>query len=115
MVQFMPTPYLTDPGAGVMATEPDHVPLPRHLYERLQRAIRIANAAVVADLESGCPALKSPCGRTWYDVRPMLDEREHSPRVVDMAREAIQYGIEAGLLVRHDQHPHWLCVARPGR
>lgn len=92
------------------------VPVPQHLYTRLQRAIRIANQAVVADVESSCPALRSPCGRiTWYDVRPMLDEREHSPPVVDMAREAIEYGLDAGLLVRHHEHPHWLRVANPGR
>ena len=91
------------------------VPIPWPLYERLHRAVRIANAAVVADIESNCPALRSPCGRiTWYDVRPMLDPREHSPQVVDMATEAITYGVEAGLLLRHDEHPHWLRVARPG-
>jgi hypothetical protein len=44
----------------------------------------------------------------------MLDEREHAPQVVDMAREAITYGIDAGLLVRQEEHPHWVRVARPG-
>ena len=96
-------------------TQPATVPVARHLYERLQSAIRIANQAVVADVESNCPALRSPCGRvTWYDVRPMLDEREHSPPVVDMAREAIAYGCDTGVLVRHEEHPHWVRVARPG-
>jgi hypothetical protein len=81
----------------------------------LRRALHIANQAVVADVETNCPALRSPCGRlTWYDVRPMLDEREHAPQVVDMAREAITYGIDAGLLVRQEEHPHWVRVARPG-
>lgn len=103
------------PWAVIETPHPGYVPVPPHLYERIQRAVRIANQAVVADIESSCPALRSPCGRTWYDVRPMLDEREHSPPVVDMAREAITYGIEAGLLVRHDEHPHWLRVAHPSR
>ena len=92
-----------------------YMPMPTHVYQRLQRAMRIADQAVVADVESNCPALRSPCGRiTWYDVRPMLDEREHSPPVVDMARDAIQYGVETGLLVRHQEHPHWVRVAKPG-
>jgi hypothetical protein len=84
--------------------------------QHLQRAVRIANDAVVADIESNCPALHSPCGRiTWYDTRPMLDPREHSPELVDMAQEAIQYGVDSGLLVRHAEHPHWLRVAQaPG-
>lgn len=95
---------------------PATVPVPRHLYERLHAAIRIANQAVVADVETNCHALRSPCGKlTWYDVRPMLDEREHSPPVVDMAREAITYGVDAGVLVRHDEHEHLVRVARPGR
>jgi uncharacterized protein YwbE len=33
---------------------------------------------------------------------------------VDMAREAITYGVDTGVLVRHDEHPHWVRVARPG-
>lgn len=98
------------------AQPPATVPVPQHLYQRLQAAIRIANQAVVADVETNCLALRSPCGKlTWYDVRPMLDEREHSPPVVDMAREAITYGVDTGVLVRHDEHPHWVRVARPGR
>lgn len=96
-----------------------NAPIPPALLpiaQHLERAMRIANAAVVADIESNCPALRSPCGTmTWYDTRPMVDEREHSPEVVDMAAVAIQYGVEAGLLLRHAEHPYWLRVARPGR
>jgi hypothetical protein len=99
----------------VRVPPPATVPVPRHLYERLHAAIRIANQAVVADVESNCPSLLSPCDRlTWYDVRPMLDEREHSPPVVDMAREAIAYGVDTGVLVRHTEYPHMVRVARPG-
>ena len=95
-----------------------NAPIPAALLpiaQHLERAMRIANAAVVADIESNCPALRSPCGTTWYDTRPMLDQREHSSEVVDMAALAIQYGVEAGLLLRHAEHPYWLRVARPGR
>jgi hypothetical protein len=82
----------------------------------MQAAMRIASDAVVADVETSCPAQRSACGRyTWYDVRPMLDEREHSPPVVDMAREALHYGVATGVLVRHDEQPHLVRVARPGR
>lgn len=95
---------------------PPPVPLPAHLYPRVQAAIRIANDAVVADVQTNCPAQRSACGRyTWYDVRPMLDEREHSPPVLDMAREALDYGLGTGVLVRHDEQPHLVRVARPGR
>ena len=96
-----------------------HAPIPPALQPNAQhvaRAMRLANAAVVSDIESNCPALRSACGTiTWYDTRPMLDQREHSPEVIDMASEAIEYGVESGLLIRHEQHPYWLRVARPGR
>lgn len=107
-------PDLLEPLA-VRVPAPATIPVPQHLYDRLHAAIRIANQAVVADIETTCPALRSPCGRfSWYDTRPMLDEREHCAAVVDMAREAITYGVDTGLLVRHDEHPHWVRVARPG-
>jgi hypothetical protein len=65
-------------------------------------ALRIANAAVVADIESNCVSVLSACGSIrWYDTRPMLDPREHSPELVDMAHEAIEYGVKCRLLFRH--------------
>jgi hypothetical protein len=90
---------------------PQHVlaALTRPVYERMQRAIRIADAAVAADIETGCPR-HVEAGRTWYDTRPMLDPREHSPEMLDMATDAIQYGVETGLLVRHAEHSYLVRV-----
>jgi hypothetical protein len=76
-------------------------------------ALRIANAAVVADIESNCVAVLSACGSIrWYDTRPMLDTREHSPELVDMAYEAIEYGIKCHLLFRHPHDPWMVRVAQ---
>ena len=65
-------------------------------------AMRIADAAVVADIES----YGVPIGGRVYDVSPMLDPREHAPQVVDMAREAIDYALERGLVQRLPQDGH---------
>ncbi len=110
--------FLTHLAADALIAEPQptHVPVPQHLYAQLQRAVRIANEAVVCDIESNAYPIRSDCGTvTWYDTQPMLDPREHGPEIIDMVSEAIQYGVESGLLIRHQQQPHWLRVARPGR
>jgi hypothetical protein len=36
----------------------------------------------------------------------MLDEREHAPQSVDLARQVLDYGLLSGLLHRHSQQPH---------
>lgn len=82
---------------------------PRYAHLSLVRlAFLIANRAVVSDIESECVALEGG----WWDVRPMLDPREHSPEVVDMVREAIDYALASQLAVRHPQHAHLLRLRR---
>lgn len=70
------------------------------------RAFRLANAAVVTDIESEGVRLHDRTGGRWYDLRPMLDEREHCPEFIDMAREAIDFGLAAGLLTADPTHAH---------
>lgn len=45
-------------------------------------------------------------GRTWFDVRPLIDPRERSSHQIDIATEAIELGAATGLLARHPEHPH---------
>lgn len=55
-------------------------------------AVSIADRSVVCDIESNCPVFyRMPDGRKVYDTRPMVDEREHAPQIVDMARQALEY------------------------
>lgn len=70
-------------------------------------AHRIAGRAVVADIETGGIAV-GPRHRRTYDVRPMLDEREHSTEIVDMAREALGYALGRGLVVRDDERQPYI-------
>lgn len=76
---------------------------------------RVLRRYLHADLETGAVAtrLLDASGRhgRWWDVRPMLDLREHAPEVVDMAREALAVGMAHGLLVAHPAHPHCLRLA----
>lgn len=69
-------------------------------------AIRIANDAVLADVETNCPRVDLGDGGTWRDTRPMLDPREHAPQITDMARLALDYALRAHIIRRHPQHPH---------
>ena len=66
-----------------------------------QLAVRIADRAVVADIQSFGVAVRSGGLRAW-DCRPMVDAREHCEEVVDMAREAIVYAVARGLAVVDD-------------
>lgn len=76
-------------------------------------AMAIANRAVVADIETACVlvALDEP-GR-WYDTRPMLDPREHSPQAIDMATQALAYAVYVGLAKHHSTLPHLVRIHKP--
>lgn len=71
--------------------------LPQHLPDQATLERRIAERAVICDIESECPTI-SVDGITWRDTRPMLDPREHAPEIIDMATEALEYA-EARLLI----------------
>lgn len=73
---------------------------------------RLADRAVICDIECEANAERDAAGRLWYDVRPMLDEREHSPELIDMAREAIDYALARGLIERHAQMQHMVRIAQ---
>lgn len=73
--------------------------------ELVAQAFRIANAAVISDIESEGNRITTISGR-WYDVRPMLDPREHSSEVIDMFSEAIAYALAAGLITADPTHAH---------
>jgi hypothetical protein len=73
-----------------MTTEPNFLPM--QVVERL-----LAEAAVVADIEcEGEPVER--LGPKAYDVRPMLDEREHHPLSIDMNALALAYAQWRGLI-----------------
>jgi hypothetical protein len=82
--------------------------------ELVRRSLQIADRAVVCDIE--CEALPtthfSDTGRPWYDVRPMLNEHEHSLPIIDMAREGLDYALMRGLLQRHAEHAHLVRITR---
>lgn len=73
---------------------------------------RIADRAVIADVESGGIRVGDATDRL-YDVRPMLDEHEHAPEAIDMAGEAIAYGIARRVLQRVDGAPAWVLRVAP--
>lgn len=90
-------PSTLDPRAAAAAV---------HDVALIKQAFNLANRAVVVDIESEALRLRDrPDGR-WYDLRPMLNEHEHCPEFIDMAREAIAYGLAAGVLTADPHHAH---------
>lgn len=69
------------------------------------QAFELANRAVISDIETEGVKVKLD-GATWWDTRPMVDPQEHAPLVVDMARQAIDYALQAGLVTRHPYEHH---------
>jgi len=71
-----------------------------------EAAHQIADRAVVADIESECVAVADDTGRGWWDTRVMLDPREMPDDFIEMARQAIEYAHQRGLIRSHPQHAH---------
>jgi hypothetical protein len=87
-------------------------------FEELQRrALAIADAAVVAEIECECidTQLDDDCPPTWrwYDTRAMFSQHEHSPQCIDMSTEALDYALTRGLVVRHPVQQHLVRITRP--
>lgn len=74
----------------------------------------IAARAVVSDIEIHAVCITID-GARWWDVRPMLDEREHSAEVVDMAQQAIEYALARDIITRHTSADlqHLVRINRP--
>lgn len=69
-----------------------------------EEAFAIADAAVVSDVETNALLVGGlSYGRLLYDVRPMLDPREQPQEVIDMAQQAVNYGLARGILAKTDQ------------
>lgn len=66
----------------------------------LAEALQIADRAVLCDIESDAVA-EQMHGQRWYDTRPMLDPRERPDDLIEMARQAIDYAVQRGLVERH--------------
>lgn len=64
-------------------------------------AVSIADMTVVSDIESHCHvAGRTADGTKYYDLRPLLDQREQPAEVLDMWDQALQYAYWRGLVRR---------------
>jgi hypothetical protein len=75
-------------------------------------AQRIADQAVVADVECEGVAEADAAGQRWYDIRPLIDHREHSGQVMDINSERLAYAFARQLIERHPQHAHLVRITR---
>jgi len=60
-------------------------------------ALRLADRAVVGDVECEGTRVDDGAPQPVYDISAMFDPNEHSPEFIDMASEGIAYGIGRGL------------------
>jgi hypothetical protein len=75
-------------------------------------AHKLADRAVISDIESEGHPQTDEHGRKWYDTRPMLDERELPSDFVEMNRQALQYASERGLTMPHPTAPYLVRITR---
>jgi hypothetical protein len=64
-----------------------------------------ARQRVSETIESGVPVVLSD-GATWYDVRNLLDPREHAPQVIDMVTETLAYAQASSVAFSHPDVPY---------
>ena len=84
------------------------------LGEQIRLAHALADAAVIADIESNA-APERIAGQLWYDVLPMLSPHEHGPEEIDMATQALRYAVLRGLTQPHPTHAHVLRITPKDR
>ena len=75
-------------------------------------ARRIADRAVLADIECEAVAQRNDRGRIWYDTRPMLDPREQPDTFIDMTREALDYAMQRRLIEQHHERAHLVRILK---
>lgn len=73
--------------------------------EVARRAVAIADASVIADVQTEGHKVDRQ-GVTWWDTRPMVNPHEHAPAVIDMAEQALTYARMRGLIEHHPSVPH---------
>lgn len=78
----------------------------------MRRAVLLADLSAVEAIECEGIVDTQPGGLAWIDVRPMLDEREVTPRWVDLNRILLDYAVQRGLIERHPKRAHLVRVIR---
>ena len=79
--------------------------------ETMRRAYRLADRAVVTDIETACPVV-TDAGHQWYDLAPLLDTRGLSKAELDLAAETLCYGLSRQLLVMHPTQKHLVRIIK---
>jgi len=82
------------------------------LRDQLGLALRIAQRAVAEDIEANADRVDID-GATWWDIAPMTSPHEHSAEVLDMAHEAIEFALLAGLITCHSTRANLVALRNP--
>lgn len=72
-----------------------------------EAALRIADRACVADIETQGRPVRDAAGARWYDASFMFDD---CIELAGLARESIDYALARGLAVRDAQRRHLLRI-----
>jgi hypothetical protein len=75
-------------------------------------AHRIADRAVVADIESEAVPHTDAQGLIWSDTSCMLDPREMCDDFVEMNTQALDYAQQRGLITRHPKFGHLVLITK---
>jgi hypothetical protein len=78
----------------------------------LRTGVRIADQAVVADIETNTVLLEDELGTRWHDITSMLSEHEQPPEFIDMNAEALAWAIARGLVLQHPLNAHLVRIVR---
>lgn len=86
-----------------------HISNAVHLGDVVRLSYAVAQRAIAEELED-LPGEADPVfaafgtdttAKPWRDTRPLLDDREHAPQVIDMWAQNLALAELTGLIVRH--------------
>jgi hypothetical protein len=80
----------------------------------IRSALQIADTAVICDIECHGLRVGEPRQRLW-DVAAMFNVHEQCPETMDIAEQAIAYGVARGLLRLEPNRAHVVRILVPLR
>jgi hypothetical protein len=94
----------------IAATQPDW------LLGTVHSCVRLAQRYIVLEVEQNANRVDIPdAGGThvrWWDIRPLIDEREQPNEHIDMNVEILAAGIALGLLASHPTRRELVRITR---
>lgn len=76
------------------------------------QALAIADAAVIAEVETWTCDVRDECGQVWLDTVELMDPAMSPVEVRTIYASVLEYGLRRALLRQHPMRPRWVRIVR---